>query len=47
MLEATPAADLMEALRQSVAEAKQRKAAAAAPARKRAETPKKAATKKR
>ena len=45
--EATPAADLMEALRKSVADAKKRKAEAAAPARKRAETPKKAAAKKR
>ena len=45
--EATPAADLMAALRQSVDEAKKRKTAAAAPARKRAATPKKAAAKKR
>ena len=46
---ATPAADLMDALRQSVAEAKKRKAKAASPAtaRKRAATPKKAAAKKR
>jgi len=45
--EATPAADLMDALRQSVAAAKKRKTKAAAPPQKQAAPRKKAAAKKR